>query len=275
MIRGMARGIRRGDMFPAASREPVRDAPLGTTTEAMDGFELTTHRVALPGLRERVSILQLTDVHVRHPTPGLTKLANALSELSADIVVLTGDIVAREWKHTAVHYFLSRLPRARLGTYAVMGNWEHWAGFTTDRWRDALEPHGVRLLLNEGLDVGPLHLVGTDDGTAAKPDFDTILADLPDRPTVVLSHSPAIFPKIARPGVHLVLSGHTHGGQVRVPRVGALWVPMGTGRYVLGFYEEQGTLLAVGRGLGWSLAPVRAGCPPEVVRFELVPPEVP
>jgi predicted MPP superfamily phosphohydrolase len=274
MIRGIARGIRKGDLFPAASRVPVRDAPGGTTVTAFGAFQLVTHRVPVRGLAAPVSLVQLTDVHLRQPTPSLTRLAGAISALSADVVVLTGDIVAREWQHTAVHYFLARLPEARLGRFACMGNWEHWAGFSPQRWREMLAPHRVRLLVDEAADVGPIRLVGLDDGTAATPQIDAALSGgAPGVPTVVLSHSPGIFPAIARPSVALVLSGHTHGGQVRVPGVGALWVPMGSGPYILGFYEQDRTLIAVGRGLGWSLAPLRANCPPEVVRFELYPEE--
>ena len=71
--------------------------------------------------------------------------------------------------------------------------------------------------------------------------------------------------------MHLVLAGHSHGGQVRVPGLGALWVPRGTGPYVAGWYEQDGSHLFVSRGAGWSIAPLRWGCPAEIALLELRP----
>ncbi len=68
-----------------------------------------------------------------------------------------------------------------------------------------------------------------------------------------------------------MLSGHSHGGQFRLPGVGALFVPRATGAYVAGWYEQDGTHLFVNRGIGWSIAPLRLWCPPELAEIQLVP----
>ena len=195
-----------------------------------------------------------------------------LSGLTPDAIMLTGDIVTRGWSEAAAHQFLGALPEAPLGRYAVMGNWEHWGDATPEIWRPVLEQHDVRLLRDESLDLGPFHLAGTEDLLAAEPDVAAALGGLPpDEPVVVLTHSPGLFPELAGRPVDLVLAGHSHGGQLRLPRLGALFVPTATGPYVAGWYERDGTWLFVSRGVGWSIAPVRLWCPPEVAELHLLP----
>lgn len=272
MLRGMVRGFRRGRAFPAEGRRPVQAAPGGTTSEPLGRFVLRRHRVAIPGLAEAVSVLQISDAHVRHPTRTLARVCDDLAGLRPDLVVLTGDITAREAQPAAVHELLAHLPAARLGRFAIMGNWEYWAGFPPQRWGPLLARHGVCLLRDEAVRVGPITLVGTDDHVAAEPDVEAALdrAD-GEGPIVCLTHSPGLFPRIARPSVPLVLAGHTHGGQVRLPGLGAAWLPFGSGPYVAGFYEANGSLLYVSSGLGWSMAPLRVRCPPEIAWLDLVP----
>ena len=270
-ITGMAKGISRGVAFPAPLRRAPAAAPGGTeVVETFDTFRVVRHRVPIRGLRAPFSLLQISDVHLRHPTRAFERMCIDLSGLSADAVVLTGDIVAREWQMTAVIHFFAHLPRGE--RFAILGNWEHWTGWDQNRLAPVLAPHKVKLLIDEGIDVGPIHLAGTDDALAAAPDFDRAVAGrTAGRPTVVLSHSPIAFPTIAALGVDLVLSGHTHGGQVRAGALGGPWLPKGSADYAHGWYAQGNTGLLVSTGLGWSLLPLRFGVPPEVSRIELVP----
>jgi hypothetical protein len=229
------------------------------------------HRIRTPGLKAPVSLLHLTDVHVRGITPGLERLARALPRLQPDAVVLTGDLVARGFQPVAVHRLLASLPPAPLGRFAILGNWEHWAGVEVEPWRALLAQHGVTLLVDAWADVGPLRVGGTDDAYAGTPDWDRFLAAVPRGPHVVLTHTPDAFPRLAAGGARLVLAGHTHGGQVRLPGLGAAWTPRGTGPYVHGWYEQGGAWLHVSAGLGWSLVPVRIGVPAEVAFVHLLP----
>lgn len=235
-------------------------------------FTETVHRLAVPGLSRPVEILHLTDVHLREHTPWVDDLAARLRSLSPDLVAITGDVVTRGWTRDAVDRFLEAVPEAPLGRWAVMGNWEYWAEAPPPLWREVLRDHGVRLLMDEWAEAGPLVVAGTDDQLAGEPDPHGALGGRPaGRPTLVLTHSPAYFPQLVAPDVPLVLAGHSHGGQVRLPLLGAFWVPRGTDAYIAGWYREEQSHLFVSRGIGWSIAPVRLWCPPELARIQLLP----
>jgi len=234
-------------------------------------FEEVDHTLPLTTLAEPIELLHLTDVHLRGPGPWLDTLCAHLRELAPpDITVITGDLVTRGWSPATVEAFLSALPAARLGTVAILGNWEHWSGATGSGWQSLLAAHGVQLLVNEAVDLGPLRLFGSDDLLAGTADLTPLVA-LHPRPTVVLTHSPAHFPAVARPEVALVLAGHTHAGQMRVPLLGVPWVPKGSDAFIGGWYRQGPTWLHVSPGLGWSIAPVRLWCPPELSRIRLMP----
>ncbi len=275
----LSKGLKRGDFFPASGRVPPGSAPGGSreprarSRREVDAFVTSTHTLPVPGLARPVEVLHLTDIHVRGPGPWLDALCAFLeTQDGADIVALTGDIVTTGWQPGAADQLLAAVPRGTLGRFAVMGNWEHWAGADAASWGARLDRHGITLLRNEARDLGPGAVGGTDDHLAGDADPDAVRAALPaGRPAVLLTHSPAYAPALAGPDRALVLSGHSHGGQVRLPLLGAGWVPMGTGRYVAGWYMLGGTALYVSRGLGWSIAPFRLGCPPEVARIRLVP----
>ncbi len=285
-VSGVSRGLRMGAFFPPGGRKPGSPAPGGSTEQphpasvqdarGIARFARTDHHIDLPGLARPLTLLHLSDVHLRGPQPWVDQLCAALAQEDADLVLLTGDLVTRGWSPAVVGRFLDALPSPPLGRFAVMGNWEHWAGARAPDWPALLADHGVRLLDDEILDLGPLRLAGSDDLLAGSPDAAGLRARLADHPedgppTVVMTHSPGMFPALRGPGADLVLSGHSHGGQVRVPGLGALWVPRGTGPYVAGWYQEAGSALFVHRGVGWSIAPLRLGCPPELARIHLRP----
>lgn len=280
----LSHSVRRGDLFPAAGRRPLGVAPGGSSESTPRGgpwrrareevgwFTTSHHTLPVAGLAEPVLLLHLSDVHLREDAPWVEELAVHLRALRPDLICITGDVVTRGWEVAAAARLLDALPPTRLGAWASMGNWEYWADARPDRWRPLLAEHGVHLLLDEWVDLGPLILAGTDDMLAGDPDLRAALGGrAPGQPTVVLSHSPALFPKLVGPDVGLVLSGHSHGGQVRLPLLGAAWVPRGTGPYVAGWYEESGSALFVSRGIGWSIAPLRMWCPPELALIQLVP----
>jgi len=282
-LRSLSKGIARGALFPAAGRGQPGTAPLGSHRPSRHGgllrralsealwFDEATHRLPVTGLSEPLEILHLTDVHLAGQAPWVDRLRGALQTLRPpDLLVITGDLVTRGWTPAAVDRFLGALPEARLGRFAILGNWEHWSGATGDGWRHLLAQHGVELLVNAAADVGPLRVVGTDDHLAGTADVAHLLAG-DGRPTVVLTHSPAYFPEVVHPEVALVLAGHSHAGQWRLPGLGVPWVPKGTGEYVAGWYRKDRTWLHVSPGLGWSIAPVRLWCPPELSRIQLLP----
>jgi len=249
---------------------PTHGSPLRRLRKEVHWFRPTEHTLQVSGLSKAIKLLHLTDVHLRQTGKWLDNLCDAIGNGSPDLIVITGDVVTKGWTQEAVNQFLQALPEAPLGKWAVMGNWEHWVGPDKKEWRHLLKAHDVVLLDNEHTLTGPIRICGTDDALAGeKPDSDLIPLD--SIPTVVLSHSPCLFPSLVQDNVALVLSGHAHGGQVRLPKLGALWVPKGTDSYVAGWYQKERTWLFVSRGIGWSVAPIRLQCPPEIARITLHP----
>lgn len=299
-VRGVVRGVRRGEVFPAAGRVPPQPAPGGSRVVSaapsgwneLGGWEITEHRVPVVGLSETVRLLHVSDVHLRGPEPWIDQLSAALAPLEPDLIALTGDVVTRGFELPVAHRFLGTLPRARWGTFAVIGNWEYW-GLTADprsphdpgylgnlseqkaarraEWAAVLDVHQIPLLHNRSVRVGPIRLAGTDDALAGEPDVQATYADLDGTPTVCLTHSPALFDQLDHADVAVVLAGHTHAGQIRWPLLGPFFLPKGSGNYPWGWYRRGDTWLFVHRGIGWSVAPVRWRAPPEIAWIVLEP----
>lgn len=173
------------------------------------------------------------------------------------------------------HGFISEHVR----TVAVPGNWEHWSDVDFDALGAIIQsqPDG-RLLLNERWSFKHgdrrIELVGLDDFTAGQPDLRLLVPSASADVSLLVQHSPGFFDKSEvsqRMGTghfSLCLSGHTHGGQIAI----AGWTPfrpMGSGRFLSGFYDVPGCRLFVSKGVGTSVLPVRFGVAPEVVVFEL------
>ena len=190
---------------------------------------------------------------------------------AADLVLLTGDLVTHGWTGAAWARLADALPRGAAGTFAIRGNWEHWCAAGGPDWAARLGEQGIRLLHNEVTTAAGLRIIGLDDALAGVADWSLLDQAHNDMPNVVLSHCPDTFLRVARPNVQLVLSGHSHGGQVRLPALGALWLPKGTGRWVAGWYHEGPSAMHVSPGLGWSIAPLRARCPPQIDLITLTP----
>ena len=220
---------------------------------------------ALDGLR----ILQLTDLHMaRCFRPAFfERVVDACRALPADLVVLTGDIIEDDEVHGWIRPILSPL-EARLGKFAILGNHdeEHrpdeilaelaGAGFETmhGTWT-TLDVDGLRIALG-----GTSAPWGPDVDPSAMPSADF---------RILLSHSPDRFYRASRWGIELMLSGHNHGGQIRLPIVGAVFMPsVYSRRFDRGFFRRGPTLMYASDGIA-GMHPVRYGCPPEVTRIVL------
>ena len=161
---------------------------------------------------------------------------------------------------------------APLGVYAVLGNHDWWYG--APRVRAAFARAGIRVIDDQAQRIersgGAFWIAGISDYTEGPHDVRRTLGQVSDgAPVLAITHNPDVFPEIpAR--VSLTLAGHTHGGQVALPLVGALVVPSRYGnRYAAGPIVESGRHLYVTTGIGTSMIPVRFGVPPEVVFLEV------
>jgi hypothetical protein len=232
-------------------------------------IEVTHHRVQVTGLKQPLKVAHLTDLHLRRWGRRDEALLRLLDEQKPDLIVITGDTSSPGVTDEDRYRLLSKL-QAPLGVYAVRGNWELWAPMEDEAglYRKA----GIHSLMNESQPVrDTVWLVGLDDALAGTPDLEKAFSGMPPgQPCVTLMHSPAIFDEAAGK-CPLALAGHTHGGQVRLPGVGALWLPPGSGNYEAGWYERNGSKLYVSRGLGNSILDLRFLCRPELAILMLEP----
>jgi predicted MPP superfamily phosphohydrolase len=228
---------------------------------------VTRHAVSA-NVKSPLTVLHLTDLHTHGFGARERRTVETLEEAHADLVVVTGDVVDGGDLEPARELFV-RL-HAPLGVWVVRGNWENWkpppnegAFFTSV---------GATLLLNEGRLVrSDVWLAGVDDPMSGTADMTAALRGAPPGATkIALLHSPAYFDEVA-PSIDLAFAGHTHGGQVRAPFLGALWLPPGSGRFVEGWYTAANAKLYVSRGVGTSIAPVRFLCRPEIAVVTLTP----
>lgn len=223
--------------------------------------------VGLDGVR----IGHLSDLHVRTGVkPRRLHAAVAmLNQLRPDLVALTGDYVCMSPR--PLPGLTAALRELRAPAYAVLGNHDHWSGARAVR--AALERAGVDVLQNEHRVVragrAAIHLVGVDDSVTRHDDPQRAFAGVPaDATCVTLSHDPKSADHLHAYRPALILSGHTHGGQVFIRKVTPFISKRVGMKYLSGFFEVNGAVLFVNRGLGASF-PVRLGSPCEVGHLTL------
>ncbi len=222
----------------------------------------------LPPALDGIRVGLVTDVHLPANQRAARRALDLLAGERPEIVVLGGDLL--EHRHSIDELIeFARHARGSLGTYAVMGNWERRGHLLPDMARSAYEAAGVRFLCNEKavLKIGAarLGIVGLDDPVEGRPDMDAALADgSGSDATIWAMHAPG-YADLLPPGVQasVLLSGHTHGGQIRLPLIPA-FTPSGSGRFVAGWYSTVAAPLYVSRGIGTTGIRARLNCAPEL-----------
>ena len=209
-----------------------------------------------------LKIAQLSDLHTYGVGRRERRLLALLEAEQPDLIVVTGDTLANTGTYEMCRELLSRL-HAPLGVWVVRGNWENWRPVKGERAFYASAQ--VHFLLNEARPVREgVWVVGLDDPSSGSPDLEAALKSVPAGAfTIAVFHSPAYFDQMAG-CCPLVLAGHTHGGQVRIPLVPTFWLPRGSGRFLEGWYERAGGHMYVTRGIGTSILPIRFLCRPEL-----------
>lgn len=238
--------------------------------------------VPLPGLPralDGLTVAQLTDLHhsALVSRPYLQRCINRVNALAPDLIVFTGDYLTDDGSEdpaTLVHESAECLAgaRARYGVFASLGNDDHW--FDGDLVTKLIERAGVPVLRNQNTTVtirgAPFPVVGLGDLWTEHVDFQKAFAGISDLPALVLMHNPDTFEHWPRPGTHLILAGHTHGGQVNLPMFGAPVVPSRYGqKYAQGLFRRGDSTMYVNRGLGVLWPGVRFNCRPEIALFHL------
>lgn len=221
----------------------------------------------LAGLR----IGHLSDMHlgVGYGLPNSRWAVQQMVQAQPDLLVLTGDFVTKASSIADLPDLLRPL-HAPLGVYAITGNHDHWEG--VDAVLAALESVGIVPLHNENRHLtwrgGSFWLAGIDDIWYGAPDLSATLQGIPEEAlTLLLAHEPDLADVAAERHVDVQLSGHTHGGQITLPLLGAFCLPRLGLRYARGSFQIGPMHLYVSRGLGGL--PVRFHCPPEATLITL------
>jgi predicted MPP superfamily phosphohydrolase len=224
-------------------------------------------------------IVQLSDLHI-DGWRDVRRLAHALtlvSQARPDVIVITGDFVLDHAEALQPAIPLLTSLSAPLGVYAVLGNHDLWS----DRHAvtAALRASGITVLDNSGTKLTrgeiSIFLAGLDDPWSGTPDLDAALAgNTAGLPVVLLLHEPDLGHDYVESGrAWLLLAGHSHGGQVRIPGRGPLVLPAYARRYTQGLYPVGDGWIYVNRGIGMATIPIRLFCRPEVTVLTIYPPQ--
>jgi predicted MPP superfamily phosphohydrolase len=243
-------------------------------------LSVTRYDVSPPGWPSDfpLTVAALADLHASEPYMGPDRIARVVDEtnaLGADLIVLLGDYVTHGVSAPAYAEYLARL-RAPLGVLAILGNHDWWSG--VDEARRALAEARIPLLENAAVrlvkDGRPFWLLGLGDQLArivgerrfeGVHDLPGTLAKVPDgAPAILLAHEPDIFVEVPK-RVALTLSGHTHGGQLRLLGWSPIQISRYGNRFAYGHVVEDDRHLIVSGGLGTTIIPARLGVPPEIV----------
>ena len=253
--------------------EPVQAPPLFAPDPEITVTDIWLRRLAPP--HEGLRIVHLTDIHHSLYTPldDVQRAVHLSNRLRPEIVALTGDYVTLSPDYIwPVAEALGKL-RARLGVFAVLGN--HDFDVDANEITHALRSQHIHVLRNSHRVLrhgsAALWVIGVDDVWYGADDLRGALRSVPTRdPKVLLCHNPLGIHRAAAHGIDLVLSGHTHGGQVRLPVVGSVYGRSKLGvRFVDGWNRLDGTQIYVNRGIGKVLLPVRVACPAEIACLRL------
>jgi len=230
----------------------------------------------LPNDLNDLKIAHLSDLHIKKKEAVHEKIIDELIKAKPDVIVVTGDFIDESENTEICIEFVKRL-KAKYGVWAVLGNWEHGMG-DTDEFVKRLKKTGINLLINENrkIQIGKtfLYFAGVDDPFSLKDDLPLALKGIPLNSkqtfTILLAHSPDIFRQAKQYNIPLILVGHTHGGQVRLPLIGPLYsLTPNMGKYSMGIFKENNSQMYVNPGIGVSKIPFRFFCPPELTIIKL------
>jgi len=226
----------------------------------------------LPKNLDGLRLVHLSDIH-HSPFTSLEHISRAVeiaNELKPDMFVLTGDFVSHEPEYIVpMAQAMGRL-KSEFGTFACLGNHDH----RTDAQMvtDSLRAENIRVLINEGFRFSArgasVWLCGVDDYMVGLTDLRAALrGSFPDEMKMLLAHNPKILYRAARASVDLMLSGHTHGGQVRLRDEEKKILPRS--KFASGLYRRKDSQMYITRGIGTVVLPMRFGYPPEISLIEL------
>ncbi|MCR8658660.1 metallophosphoesterase [Paenibacillus endoradicis] len=225
----------------------------------------------LPASFDQLRMVHFSDLHlgIHSNSEYLKHLMVKIQRLKPDLICFTGDLLDHSASYISEAVSLFSQLEAPLGQYAVIGN--HDAFGNRKAVTKGLAKAGFQLLHNEHIELirgqDRLYIAGIDDPWVGKPDIEQALLHIPSEAcTILLAHEPDFADEYGQLPIDLQLSGHSHGGQVRVPLIGALYTPPYGSKYPNGLYQIANSRLQVytTRGVGTTRLPVRFNCRPEI-----------
>jgi uncharacterized protein len=244
-------------------------------------FQIANLPPAFHGFR----MVQISDIHLDEFTEPyfLKRIIRHIDEIAPDVVLLTGDFVTLgsftfvSSTHAA-HRCAELLSTLKCPQrYAILGN--HDVGVSAPLVIGALRSNGIPVLVNQHLPLerngSRIWLCGTDDAATSRPDLNLAVPKAPDGPVILMAHEPDFADIVVQhprfPFIDLMLSGHAHGGQIRLPFSGPLVLPPMGKKYPEGRFRFKQMQLYVNRGIGTVGLPFRLNCPPEITVITLQP----
>ena len=226
--------------------------------------------------KNRIKIIQISDLHLNEIRSFHKYIAQKINALQPDLVFITGDSVNNTENIAALNTFLELIDNS-IKKYAILGNWEYWGKVDLQKLQQVYAKNNCDLLINENRTVSirdrELSIIGIDDFVGGNADFKKASKNVKKTDTtIVLSHCPKhrdfIISEKNDLNIDLILSGHTHGGQVSFLGVAPL-TPKGSGKYLKGWYTETEPKMYVSRGIGTSMLPIRFCARAEMVEIDV------
>ncbi len=223
-----------------------------------------------------LKIVQLSDLHLQSINTALEELARKLNQLKPDLIAITGDAIDEAENLHLLDEYLALIDKG-ISKVAVLGNWEYWGEVDLKKLRAVYQKHNCRLLVNESkqykLGGKTLSVIGIDDFVGGYASY-KLATDkfIKSDYNIVLNHCPKyseqIVERCQKDNISFILSGHTHGGQIRLFNF-IPFLPQGSGKYVSGWYKELDPPMYVSKGIGTSILPMRFGARSEIAIMHL------
>lgn len=235
-------------------------------------FGLSTHTVSnltyVHGVLAGRRAVHLSDLHLDRYHPRHDRVVDRINELRPDWIFITGDLLNVPEGLPHLFRFLVQL-REIAPVYMTLGNHDHYSGVSVMQFAELADRHGITLLVNQTTYIqtgtGELALAGVDDPSLHRADLSCVPPPANRRFTLLLAHAPNVLDQLEPEHVvDLILCGHSHGGQWRIPGIPTFWLPPGCNGRVAGEHCSGEHKLYVNRGMGWSFLPFRWNCRPEI-----------
>jgi predicted MPP superfamily phosphohydrolase len=213
-----------------------------------------------------VKVIQISDLHTKGLGRIEEKFLTVINNEKPEYVFITGDIATPGGTNTGYENLLKKI-KAKNKVFYIPGNWEDWEPIPD--LQNILKRNGIINLTNKTIKLDEnLWLVGFADAPTGNPDL-KILDNIPKNSKIIsIFHSPIFFNEVSNL-IDFAFVGHTHGGQIRLPFLGAIALPPGSENFDQGWFLKNRAKMYVNRGIGTSIVPLRFLCRPEISVFEI------